>query len=122
MGGEGEVGPDTALRQGLGREGPGTLGRYRIRPHRPGHEGSPESTLKGNSVPPEGGGEGAHLHARLPVLRAVQLIVLVAVLVLAVLQEGDLLQHRATHALFAIFAGRIPAHDMGAEGGISPTR
>ena len=61
-------------------------------------------------------GSRPHLHALLLVLHAVQLVVLVTVLVLAVLQEGDLLQHRAAQALFAVLAGRIPAQDRGAEG------
>lgn len=42
------------------------------------------------------GGWGAgvfHLHALLLVLHIVKLIVLIAVLILTVLQEGDLLQH-----------------------------
>lgn len=49
-------------------------------------------------------------------LHTVQLIVLVAVLILTVLQEGNLLQHRATQALSAIFTRRIPAHDRGQRG------
>ena len=71
---------------------------------------------------PPGRGRRTHLHALLPVLRAVQLIVLVTVIVLAVLQEGDLLQHRATQALSAVLAGRVPAQDGGGAGGggVSP--
>ena len=56
-------------------------------------------------------GRRAHLHTLLPVLRAVQLVVLVTVIVLAVLQERDLLQHRAAQALSAVLAGRVPALD-----------
>lgn len=67
---------------------------------------------------PPGRGQRAHLHSLLPVLRTVQLIILVTVIILAVLQEGDLLQHRATQALSAVLAGRVPAQDGGgAEGG-----
>lgn len=42
-------------------------------------------------------------------LHTVQFIILIAVFILAVLQEGYLLQHRATQALLAIFASCIPA-------------
>lgn len=42
-------------------------------------------------------------------LHTVQLIILIAVFILTVLQEGYLLQYRATQALLAIFARCIPA-------------
>lgn len=73
--------------------------RSQARPWRPSATGSPRA------------GRRAHLHTLLPVLRAVQLVVLVTVIVLAVLQERDLLQHRAAQALSAVLAGRVPAQD-----------
>lgn len=42
-------------------------------------------------------------------LHTVQFIILIAVFILAVLQEGYLLQYRATQALLAIFTGCVPA-------------
>lgn len=68
---------------------------------------------RGGALP---SGSRAHLHTLLLVLHTVQLVVLVAVLVLAVLQEGDLLQHRAAQALLPVFACCIPAHSRGQSG------
>lgn len=78
------------------------------------------STQSRGALPGEGMGRGAHLHPLFLVLHTVQLVVLVTVLVLTALQEGDLLQHRAAQALFAIFACRVPAHDRGAGGALVP--
>lgn len=50
-----------------------------------------------------------HPHTLLLVLHAVQLIVFITVLILAVLEEGDLLQYRTAQALLAVFASCIPA-------------
>lgn len=105
----------------------GTLGRHMIRPHTD-HRGGPGSIHRvlwcwDTKQEVLGGGvtwhsTRAHLHALLLVLHAVQLVILIAVLVLAVLQEGDLLEHGAAQAFFAVFACRIPAHNRGAEGAL----